>query len=125
MISRKKAAVGLYFSAHWCGLPCVPPQLAAMCERLRERRRRLNGWVEVIFVSSDRSRRVRDVATEHAVLARGARADADGRRALAEHFGVRGIPHFAVLDADLNVVNGGLVAVARDAASRVPGSRRW
>ena len=72
----------------------------------------------MIFVSSDRSEtEFETYATENmpswlAVPF----ADADRRRALAEHFGVRGIPHFAVLDADLNVVNGDArAAVARDA----------
>ena len=120
-ITKGKPYVGLYFSARWCG-PCraFTPQLAAMYERLREKNDG-DGSFEVIFVSSDRSEtEFETYATENmpswlAVPF----ADADRRRALAEHFGVRGIPHFAVLDADLNVVNGDArAAVARDADGR-------
>ena len=116
-ITKGKPYVGLYFSARWCG-PCraFTPQLAAMYERLREKNDG-DGSFEVIFVSSDRSEtEFETYATENmpswlAVPF----ADADRRRALAEHFGVRGIPHLAMLDSALNVVNpDARAAAARD-----------
>ena len=108
--------LGIYFSAHWCG-PCrqFTPKLAAMYERLRAEGKDF----ELIFVSSDRSEGEFETYTSESMPSDFLVvpfADADRRRALAEHFGVRGIPHFAMLDADLNVVNGDArAAAARDA----------
>ena len=107
--------LGIYFSAHWCG-PCrqFTPKLAAMYERLRAEGKDF----ELIFVSSDRSEGEFETYTSESMPSDFLVvpfADADRRRALAEHFGVRGIPHLAMLDSALNVVNpDARAAAARD-----------
>ena len=107
--------VGVYFSAHWCG-PCrqFTPKLAATYERLRAEGKDF----EVLFVSSDRSEGEFETYASESMppWLLVPFADADRRRALAEHFGVRGIPHFAMLDSAMNVVNpDARAALARDA----------
>jgi nucleoredoxin len=103
--------VGIYFSAHWCG-PCrqFTPKLKAAYESLRAR----GIDFEVIFVSSDRSEeeftnyQSESMPDWLAVPF----SDAERRAALAEHFKVTGIPRFAMLDGDLNVVNPDARAIA-------------
>ena len=103
--------VGIYFSAHWCG-PCrqFTPKLKAAYESLRAR----GIDFEVIFVSSDRSEeeftnyQSESMPDWLAVPFN----DAERRAALAEHFKVTGIPRFAMLDGDLNVVNPDARAIA-------------
>ena len=111
----KNKHVGVYFSAHWCG-PCrqFTPKLAATYERLRAEGKDF----EVLFVSSDRSEGEFETYASESMppWLLVPFADADRRRALAEHFGVRGIPHFAMLDSAMNVVNpDARAALARDA----------
>ena len=116
--NKDNTYVGIYFSAHWCG-PCrqFTPKLKAAYESLRAR----GMDFEVIFVSSDRSEgEFQSYQSESmpdwlAVPFQ----DAERRAALAEHFKVSGIPHFAMLDGkNLNVLNpDARAAAARDDAA--------
>lgn len=92
-LSQKKA-VGLYFSAHWCG-PCrgFTPQLAkAYSDNLKAK------GLEVVFISSDRDADAfKGYFGEMPWLALPF-ADRDRARQLGGKFGVQGIPTLVILD---------------------------
>lgn len=97
----KMDAVGIYFSAHWCG-PCraFTPQLVKTYNKLKADGKKF----EVIFASSDRDA---DSFAEYwgdmpwAALPFDDRA---GKEALSSHFGVEGIPTFIIVDPKTNKV---------------------
>lgn len=97
----KMDAVGIYFSAHWCG-PCraFTPQLVKTYNRLKKDGKKF----EVIFASSDRDA---SSFAEYwgdmpwAALPFDNRA---GKDKLSEFFSVEGIPTFIIIDPKTNKV---------------------
>lgn len=106
-----KAAVGLYFSAHWCP-PCrgFTPQLAGWYkEGLSDK------GLEIVFVSSDRDEDAfKGYAAEQPWKSLPF-ADRDRKAALSKKFEVEGIPTLILLDADGNLINkDGRSAISED-----------
>jgi nucleoredoxin len=97
-----KAAVLVYFSAHWCG-PCrgFTPTLSKTYEKLKEDKKD----VECVFVSSDHNDE--DFNTYFGSmpdwLALGF-ADRDRKTKLSQKFKVRGIPTLVILDGNAEVI---------------------
>lgn len=91
---------GLYFSGHWCP-PCraFTPQLAELYKTSLQQK-----GFEVVFVSSDRSEEdFNEYFGEQPWLA----LDYSQRKLkdkLSQHFGVRGIPSFIIIDKDGSVI---------------------
>jgi len=106
--------VALYFSAHWC-----PPCRAFTPSLVEFHKAHAAENFEIVFVSLDKSSGeratyIREVAMPWLMVA-GARSK-DGQ-ALADHFGVRGIPALIVLRPDGSLVTkDGRVDVTRDPA---------
>ncbi|XP_062611849.1 nucleoredoxin-like isoform X2 [Saccostrea cucullata] len=95
-----KTCVGLYFSAHWCP-PCrgFTPILAQFYKDLKAN----DQSIEIIFVSSDRDeesfKSYYDEMPWHAL----AFSERDIKNALAQKYGVQGIPTLIILDKDGNI----------------------
>ncbi len=90
--------VGLYFSAHWCP-PCraFTPLLVDAYNQLQADGKPF----EIVFVSSDRSAEaMRAYMKEYDMDWLALPFEAEQRSALAQRFGVRGIPTLVVVDAD-------------------------
>lgn len=103
----ERAAVGFYFSAHWCG-PCrnFTPKLAGWYERHTafmsqqtpefQRENRL----EIVFVSSDHSAKdFNEYYSENMPWCAIPFGQENLRDALNEKFGVQGIPDLQIVDA--------------------------
>jgi nucleoredoxin len=110
-ITRAPPRCSVYFSAHWCG-PCrgFTPKLAAFYRAQAA----AGAPFEVIFVSSDKSQGEFDGYLHEMPWRAVPWAMSDVRSALSALFGVRGIPHFALIKRD------GSIAVP-DARGRVEG----
>jgi len=85
--------IGVYFSAQWC------PPCRAFTPRLVQFRNEHQEDFEVVFVSSDRSpadqkRYMKEYKMDFLTVAHGS----DDATKLARHFGVRGIPHLAIIN---------------------------
>ena len=91
-----KTAVGIYFSAHWCG-PCrgFTPKLAEIYKDLVAAGKSL----EIVFVSSDRDEKAFDDYFAEMPWFALPVAARDAKSALGEKYGVRGIPSLVVLDS--------------------------
>ena len=90
--------VGLYFSAHWCP-PCrtFTPLLVDAYNQLQADGKPF----EIVFVSSDRSAdAMRAYMKEYEMDWPAIPFEAEQRKALAQRFGVRGIPTLVVVDTD-------------------------
>jgi len=89
-----KVAVGLYFSAHWCG-PCrgFTPQLAkAYTDALKAK------GMEIVFVSSDRDEPAFDSYHGEQPWLALPFSERKIKETLSKKYKVRGIPSFVVLD---------------------------
>lgn len=96
-----KAAVGIYFSAHWCP-PCrgFTPQLAERYQALLAAGKE----IQIVFVSSDREQSSFDdyfSSMPWAALPFDAR---ETKSKLSSHFGVSGIPCLVFLDGNGNTI---------------------
>ncbi len=90
--------IGIYFSAQWCP-PCrtFTPLLVDAYNELRASDKPF----EIVFVSSDRSAdAMLEYMREYNMDWLAVPFDAEERGALSQHYGVRGIPTFIVIDAD-------------------------
>jgi len=90
-----KEAVGIYFSAHWCG-PCryFTPQLCKKYTALKEAGKR----VEIVFVSSDRDENAfNGYHAEQNFLALPF-SDRSRKNELSSKYSVRGIPSLVFVD---------------------------
>lgn len=90
--------VGIYFSAHWCP-PCriFTPKLVETYNTLQAGDKPF----EIVFVSSDRSAEaMREYMEEFEMSWLALPFDSEQRDALAQRYGVRGIPTLVVVDAD-------------------------
>jgi len=112
-----KDYIGLYFSAHWCP-PCrgFTPKLAEYYnDGLKDK-------MEIIFLSSDRDEEAfKEYMGEMPWL--GLPYDKrDAKEKLSEIFKVEGIPSFAVIDRDFNIVttNGRGMVVADPKGEKLP-----
>jgi nucleoredoxin len=106
-----KAAVGLYFSAHWCP-PCrgFTPKLAEWYKTSL-----MSKGFEIVFVSSDRDEAAfKDYFGEQPWVAL-PYSDRDAKEKLSKKFKVQGIPTFVILGPDGKVItNDGREAVSND-----------
>merc|ERR1712060_62393 len=107
-----KAAVGLYFSAHWCP-PCrgFTPKLAEWYKKDLQAK-----GLEIIFVSSDKDEAMfKDYYAEQPWLALDY-SDRSTKNQLSKVCKVRGIPSFAIIDpSDYSIINlDGRAAVTSD-----------
>eukprot|EP00928_Gymnodinium_smaydae_P082462 TRINITY_DN657_c0_g2_i3.p1 TRINITY_DN657_c0_g2~~TRINITY_DN657_c0_g2_i3.p1 ORF type:complete len:405 (+),score=96.95 TRINITY_DN657_c0_g2_i3:89-1303(+) len=105
------AAIGLYFSAHWCP-PCrgFTPKLAEMYKSAF-----LAKGMRIIFVSSDRDEAsFKEYFGEQPWLAL-PYDRRDVKESLSKKFKVRGIPSFVILDAEgKTITTEGRAAVSKD-----------
>merc|ERR1711939_503298 len=95
-------AVGLYFSAHWCG-PCrgFTPKLAEIYTDLVAAGKSL----EIVFVSSDRDEKSFDDYFKEMPWLALPYAKRTEKELLSDTFGVSGIPSFVVLRPDGTVLS--------------------
>lgn len=106
-----KAAVGLYFSAHWCP-PCrgFTPKLAEWYKKDLQAK-----GLEVVFVSSDRDEDSFNEYYKEQPWAALPYANRDLKAQLSKKFKVQGIPSFVILDADGKVITkDGREAISKD-----------
>jgi len=107
-----KKAVGLYFSAHWCG-PCrgFTPVLA---ERYTASYRALG--MEIVFISSDRDEGSFDSYYKEQPWVTLPFAARDIKAKLSKKYKVQGIPSFVILDGETaeTITRDGRSAVAED-----------
>jgi len=98
---KGKDAIGLYFSAHWCG-PCR--QFTPLLTKQYSEWIAGNSSVELIFVSSDEDE---DAFKEYFATMdfKALPFDEDKKDALSEKFGVQGIPTLIVLDKDGKIIS--------------------
>ena len=97
-----KKFIGLYFSAHWCG-PCrmFTPELVKFYSHCQSK------GFEVIFVSSDKSademaNYMKETGMKWLAIPF---EDAETRNGIKTLFGVNGIPHLIILDAQGKLVS--------------------
>jgi len=107
-----KAAVGLYFSAHWCP-PCrgFTPKLAEWYKKDLQSK-----GLEIVFVSSDKDEAMfKDYYAEQPWLALDY-SDRSTKNQLSKVCKVRGIPSFVIIDpSDYSIINfDGRAAVTSD-----------
>lgn len=97
----KNDAVGLYFSAHWCG-PCraFTPQLIKTYNKIKADGKKF----EIVFVSSDRDSGGFDEYYGDMPWAALPFAKRSEKEALSDHFGVEGIPSFIIIDPKTNKI---------------------
>ena len=108
-----KTAVGIYFSAHWCG-PCrgFTPKLAEIYKDLVAAGKSL----EIVFVSSDRDEKAfDDYFTEMPWLAL-PYAERKLKATLSKKYKVQGIPTFVIVDGETGelITKDGRSAVMED-----------
>jgi nucleoredoxin len=106
-----KAAVGLYFSAHWCP-PCrgFTPKLAEWYKKDLQAK-----GLEVVFVSSDRDEDSFNEYYKEQPWAALPYDNRDFKAQLSKKFKVQGIPSFVILDADGKVITkDGREAISKD-----------
>jgi nucleoredoxin len=108
---KKKALIGVYFSAHWC------PPCRAFTPRLVETYKHLKAAgkpFEIIFASSDRDEKsFLEYFKTMPWLA--LPFDVASKRALSKKFNVSGIPTFVLLDGNGNLVSkNGRANIERD-----------
>jgi len=95
-----KAAVAIYFSAHWCP-PCrgfTPALAKAYTQSLKAK------GMEVVFVSSDRSDADFENYYNEMPWLAVPFAKREIKEKLSKRFKVQGIPNLVILDADANVI---------------------
>ena len=100
-VGSKKIAI--YFSAHWCP-PCrmFTPRLVKAYREMKE----AGADVEVIFVSSDRSKKaMRDYMKDARMPWLAVPYNSKKRDELGKRFGVRGIPMLIVVDSSGNLLS--------------------
>lgn len=113
-------AVGLYFSAHWCG-PCkrFTPMLSDCYEKLRKQDQEAGRpqRLKIVFCSSDRDdAQFKEYFGHMPWHALDFNESSDVKEALEERFQVEGIPSFVVLDAKTGATlsDSGVQAVMSD-----------
>jgi len=114
----KGKAVGLYFSAHWCP-PCrgFTPKLAQMYKALKASGKQF----EIVFVSSDRDKGAFSSYFKEQPWLALPFEDRKTKSALAEKYGVSGIPSLIILDSEAKVITkNGRAAVVED-----PSGKKW
>merc|ERR1712199_117185 len=99
-----KEHVMVYFSAHWCP-PCrgYTPQLSEAYKNSIK-----TDKVAVVFVSSDRDEGEFDSYYSEMSFFAMPYSNRDGKAALGEKYGVRGIPTLVLLDGAGNLVEGNI-----------------
>jgi len=113
-----KPAIGLYFSAHWCG-PCraFTPQLAAAYAGLKADKN-----FEIVFVSSDKDEAAYKEYFGSMPWLALPYARRDLKAALSAKFKVQGIPTLVILDPATGKV---ITADGREAVSSDPKGERF
>ena len=108
-----KTAVGLYFSAHWCG-PCrgFTPKLAEIYKDLVAAGKSL----EIVFVSSDRDEKAFDDYFAEMPWLALPYAERKLKATLSKKYKVRGIPTFVIVDGETGelITTDGRSAVMED-----------